>query len=819
MAPKITGEYAPQVPTDADAIRLLHACMQDLEEQMVSIASAELEKQTGMLWARKLDYSYEGQQKSRNLEHDARKVAAYILVDQILFYHVLSTQAPNYPPLEPLVGTDPGQLNSYFGKILLEDYHALFDFNIINLLPKTPTVTHAINTVIHAIKTSGLSEIRRDILGKIFHQLIPMEIRRHLAAFYTSNEAAKLLAHLAIDQWDAKVIDLACGSGTLLTEAYFRKQSLITPRDKHGEHRELLAQIYGNDVAQFAAHLATINLALQGTLSQVGRVNITVGDGFEISLATLMAYSDSFKLRKPTLDGSAAVPVDFAGFDVVFMNPPFTQHKRLNFEEKEKIHRILVQEGQGKYLDGRMGLHALFILHADVFLPVGGKMALVLPANTFCSNYGKKILQIFREKNYSIDYLIERVGPTNTFSEQCGLKEYLLVATKGLRNGSNATTLLVTLNAMPTYEEIPSLVKLLWERKETQQSSSIPPFDGHVSPILQETLLKTLNWNAIFQQNTLSEKQETSLSAIFADPAFFTPMSDSSGIKIRRGFDGTHIEELSLPNACWSIEDVSTTQTLKIRNRFTDEILTIPHGNSLKSFRLPRLYEKIFSAGPESYLLIIPENAQPSGDIARYVAIMTEQLIGRRTKEKKKGAARARAFNPQWYSHTAKFKSENRMGHLWMVWKFNIKTRRGFGFYATKPGAAHNAFYQVICQDPNREPLLAAWFNTSLWVYQLMIHSRSLTSQYHQLMVEDVKRTCLPNLERIATDAVENILSAARALDAEDGDSFRELFLAGKVEHLDRAWLIGLGLPQEDISQILKELSIYFHQIFARFGN
>ncbi len=817
--PAVVRGHVPQLPTDAEAIRLLHTCMQNLEEQMISIASSELEKQTGMLWARKLDYSYEGQQKSRALEHDARKVAAYILVDQILFYHVLSTQAPEYPPLEELHGTDPSQLNQYFSKVLLEDYHALFDFNIINLLPKTPIVTEAINSVIQEIKSSGISEIRRDILGKIFHQLIPMEIRRHLAAFYTSNEAAALLASLAIDRWDAKVIDLACGSGTLLTEAYFRKRFLIKQRNKSGEHRELLTQIFGNDVAQFAAHLATINLALQGTLSQAGRVNVTVGDGFEISLSTLMTHSDSFKLRKPALDGSAALPVDFSGFDVVLMNPPFTQHKRLNAEEKEKIHEILVQEGQGKYLDGRMGLHALFLLHADVFLPVGGKMALVLPANTFSSNYGKRILKLFREKNYSIDYLIERVGPTNTFSEQCGLKEYLLVVTKGLRDKSDATTLLVTLNAMPTYEEIPRLAKILLDGKQTNQTCQILPFTGQISAIPQETILNTLNWNAIFQGNTPSEKEATLLSAFFAYPEFFIPVGDSSQVKIRRGFDGTHIEELSLPNGTWCIEEVAPSSSLKIRNRFTGEILTITNDNYLKSFRLPRLYENVFSSGPESFLLIIPEDPLPSGDIARYVTIMTEQLSGRRTKEKKEGAARARDLNLHWYSHTARFKSQNRIGQLWIVWKYNIKTRRGFGFYAAEPGAAHNAFYQVMCQKLAWEPLLASWFNSSLWVYQLMIHSRSLTSQYYQLMIEDVKRTCLPNLERIAPDAVENILSAGRALDEEKGDSFRELFLAGKIERLDHAWLKGLGLPPEDIAQILKELSDYFHQIFSRFGN
>ena len=169
-----------------------------------------------------------------------------------------------------------------------------------------------------------------------------------------------------------------------------------------------------------------------------------------------MGYSDKFKIQKVNIDGTGGEVLDFRGVDIVFMNPPFTQHKRLDAFEKKRIFGILQQEGQGKYLNGRMGLHALFVLHADLFLPVGGKLALVLPANTFSSAYGKKILQLFREKAYSIEFVIEKAGASNAFSEQCGLKEYLIVATKGLRQSSGDISRLITLNMMPLPRRNPS---------------------------------------------------------------------------------------------------------------------------------------------------------------------------------------------------------------------------------------------------------------------------------------------------------------------------------------------------------------------------
>jgi hypothetical protein len=57
--------------------------------------------------------------------------------------------------------------------------------------------------------------VRGDLLGTIFHDLIPFETRKSVAAFYTNVLAAELLAWLAIDRPDAKVADFAVGSGGL----------------------------------------------------------------------------------------------------------------------------------------------------------------------------------------------------------------------------------------------------------------------------------------------------------------------------------------------------------------------------------------------------------------------------------------------------------------------------------------------------------------------------------------------------------------------------------------------------------------------------
>jgi len=71
------------------------------------------------------------------------------------------------------------------------------------------------------------------------------------------------LALLAIDRWDAKVLDPACGSGTLLVEAYQRKVALAPPMSKEELHKRLIDDIWGIDVMHFACHMTSMNLTAQ----------------------------------------------------------------------------------------------------------------------------------------------------------------------------------------------------------------------------------------------------------------------------------------------------------------------------------------------------------------------------------------------------------------------------------------------------------------------------------------------------------------------------------------------------------------------------
>ena len=124
---------------------------------------------------------------------EMRKGAAYLLVNQILFYHLLSKARPNdFEELNEEKIESFENLQDYFDKVLKVDYRPTFGFKIAIKLPQDALdpVKEAVN-IIMVLKPE---RIKHDILGKIFHELIPFEVRKAVTAFYTNNEAGALLA-------------------------------------------------------------------------------------------------------------------------------------------------------------------------------------------------------------------------------------------------------------------------------------------------------------------------------------------------------------------------------------------------------------------------------------------------------------------------------------------------------------------------------------------------------------------------------------------------------------------------------------------------
>jgi hypothetical protein len=448
---------------------------------------------------------------------EMRQAATYLLVNQIIFYHVLSTANIQYEAIDEGKIGKPVDLLRYFDAVLKKDYASIFGFDVASKLPQSAIDT--IKRVIVVVKALAPEKIGHDVLGKVFHQLIPFNIRKAVAAFYTNNEAAEILASLTIDKPDATVMDLACGSGTLLVAAYRRKKELLQ-YGKTGisleDHRRFLEHdLTGVDIMPFAAHLAVMHLSLQALLYETEKVRIAVWDSTElkpnmkipaISSVLKEAYRkptlDMFKERQlvipenahikkgaVTLEGVGGQEIHLQKVDLVIMNPPFTRQERLPKEYKNGLFKRL-----GEYksqLSGQLGLWGYFLLLADRFVKEGGRMALVYPSRPLIAKSAKQIRR-FISDNYDVEYIVTS-WQRSAFSESTRYREILLILKKLQSRGEHEIQdcKIVNLKTLPkNMEEAHSTAEEMKTLTSEYNSKRIM-----AAIITQEELKETLdNW-------------------------------------------------------------------------------------------------------------------------------------------------------------------------------------------------------------------------------------------------------------------------------------------------------------------------------------
>ena len=435
----------------ATTVKLIESYASDLNSVVYQIKTDELVSEV----VNKLDlFTSVGEIKDKETaKRQVVNLASFLFFNQLLFYHIYMRKArkSNLPELEEIKEID--DIKFYFSKITEVDYQAIYKVDLISHLPNKKDVIGVINDIIKAIKLLRAEQITHDLAGRFFHDLIPFEVRKILAAFYTHPNAADLLTNLTIDRWDETVIDPACGSGTLLVASYNRKRELYEKLygfTKTNEmHKKFIENdLTGIDLMPFAAHLSAINLTMQNIEEQTNTLRIATMDSLE--LAESLKYSsfrrDGIKLSpyttqiQRTLDkgefakvkrikGSVSAEGRGSEFylkpvDVVIMNPPFSDREKMPKEMREKINKNELSRICGN----QVNLWGYFLALSDKLLKPEGKIAVVIPINIARGQATDKIREyIFR--NYRIDYIIKPQADL-AFSEGASFRDILLVASK-----------------------------------------------------------------------------------------------------------------------------------------------------------------------------------------------------------------------------------------------------------------------------------------------------------------------------------------------------------------------------------------------------
>lgn len=387
--------------------------------------------------------------------------AAFLFANQVFFYVLLSRAAQRagkpqiFPSIIPGHAKNPVDLwTFYFAKVRERDYEPIYGHNVSPFFTGSEASEACVGVVKALLDLAPKLELP-DLAGQVFQTLIPFDLRKPLGANYTNPRAAAFLAALSIDRPETRVLDPACGSGTLLVAAYNRKRALssgVQIRDLH--KRFLESELTGIDAMAFAGHLAAVNLALQQPLLEtdyvrIGSIDSTTlhdpgtpgsvvpGAGDALPSEFVQSRLDAEfgpkarPKRERVVSVSKSAPkeftVDFQ--DLIMMNPPFTSRDNMSPPYRDRLAERFSKGEYGAATEGKkISQQAYFLLLADEFLNPGGRIASVLPLTTLGGKDYWPLVD-FLCRHYSIRYLVVGLGRTS-FSEDTSLSECLLVADK-----------------------------------------------------------------------------------------------------------------------------------------------------------------------------------------------------------------------------------------------------------------------------------------------------------------------------------------------------------------------------------------------------
>jgi predicted RNA methylase len=426
------------------------------------------------------------EEDKEKLRTAAIDLSSYLLVNQILFYHIYSSLTKNVPDLDEDQISSIYDLHKLFKKITDINYKAVYSVDIIPYLPDVETIIKSVKAVIRAIKGVRAASIRHDLIGRIYHESLPFETRKRLAAFYTKPIAAEILAGLCIDRWDESVVDPACGSGTLLVAAYRRKESLykeslrkpfLTEEENDRLHNLFVQEhLTGLDIMPFATHLTAVNLSAQNPQAITNKLRVATQNSLSLQgIITSKEFKTQGVLLKPfsrviqetlirpprakqtffsrfgeIVEMQGAVSPEGVGeeflfhpVDVVIMNPPFSDRDKMPKDYRETL------KNYDKLIDicgNQVNYWGFFLALADYLLKKNGKMGVVVPINIFRGGASQRIRDHILS-NHCIRYIVKSVKDV-AFSEAANFRDVLLVSEKRKATPSDLTCLVFLKKSM-----------------------------------------------------------------------------------------------------------------------------------------------------------------------------------------------------------------------------------------------------------------------------------------------------------------------------------------------------------------------------------
>ena len=377
---------------------------------------------------------------------------------------------------------DPiGAFRDAWNLILALDYKPIFETGraAVQACPPDPAFADAIRDTARAALAvaQNIAGLRHDLLGRIFHTVL--DTARYDGSFYTTTAAATLLAALALRpdtcDWNdpaaianLRIIDPACGTGTLLMAAAERIRDLAPQSDVDATvARALIERVFtGYDVNLTATHMAATTLGLLSPTTQfrnmkIGRAFLGVDAAGDAHLGSL-EFLDRQPMLMPWPNAAPAVSQVDSGdemaaaepADLVIMNPPFTRdslrHDQFRKADEKKI------KDREKALFANKPVHLSnnggpFLYLAEYLAqPDRGAVAVVLPL-VGATNYATLGMRQYLAQRFHIDTIVASHDPERIyFSENTDIGEMLVICRRWpAEKGPKPPTRIVNLAVNP----------------------------------------------------------------------------------------------------------------------------------------------------------------------------------------------------------------------------------------------------------------------------------------------------------------------------------------------------------------------------------
>lgn len=428
-----------------------------------------------------------------------RRMAAAILANALVFQDTLAGGPGELEDVRPIdqLGS-PGnilksELISQWEKILEVNYWPVFDISrrILQEIPSSRSrdVLDRLHETAEYLLQSRLMR-SHELMGAVFQKLIVD--RKFLAAYYTTPPSASLLSNLVVTperpvekgQWSdenavaqIRIADFACGTGTLLSNAYKRIRQLheFSGGDAESLHKDMMSKsLVGLDVLPAATHLTASMLAsayptVQFKGSSIINVSYGKQSNGEVSVGSLDLLDEQGNLGFASITSKAAQglgeeevealkELPHSSFDAVIMNPPFTRatgHESdkvgvpnpmfAAFDSSEEEQKLMSEATKKLTKDtsghGNAGEGSYFLVLADRKLKNGGMLGLVLPMSLISGSSWEKSRNKLKNKYKNLTVItISGVEEEEiSFSADTSMAECLVVGQKNTSGSDRAT--------------------------------------------------------------------------------------------------------------------------------------------------------------------------------------------------------------------------------------------------------------------------------------------------------------------------------------------------------------------------------------------